>query len=453
MEPLSTRAALHSDSGDPFRGYHGVEYQVGPSSGRVHLGDTVHYHNVYSTPREAEGSDTDTESFEGMPEGWDAAQSPENDTYYVRPINPESGTRATTWIKPMLGWATADMSFREELTKTFREALQPEFERMDGENVDGTSPTNPGQDYYAEIEASATRLGHWWPLKREMFPPPSTGIGRCSIYTEGIAVLVDEKIPSRAVETLVHALKEKKDSICIIENVNGDWMQALGATPELDIPTEFFARQASSHTEYSVRQGPYIPAMDDIVERALPLGRRILRKKREDSIKKIINTLCEASVVVKTSVDNWMLYGVTSHEIDRAASCVAECTSVLNKLKETATSVGRSADSNSPKSDPISARALHRQMADLEFLRLRRFYNLYANYEFEEHIPSNKHLKSITSSYFTRSTRRVPSFAPTKSQHDTGLAPGRYISATQISYIRVDKTLCKQFTTGTPDRY
>ena len=87
----------------------------------------------------------------------------------------------------------------------------------------------------------------------------------------------------------------------IIDNVNGHWIQALSAATELDIPSDFFAKQASSRIRHPVRQGTYLPAMDDIVARALPLGRRIARKKKEDSVKKIINTLWEASEVVKTA--------------------------------------------------------------------------------------------------------------------------------------------------------
>lgn len=421
MDPASTGGTLKYGLSDQFQNYRGSQsYQDMRVSGnsRMVLGDVYHgpvtLESAYSTTRDAEDSDTDTDSFEGMPEGWNAAQSPENDTYYVSPINPDSGAGTTTRIKPMPGWAPADVSFREELERTFKAALQPEPERLDRANAGEHSPTTPGEDYYARVEACASRLGALWPRKEDMFPPENHGSTRCSVFTEGSAVTWDEYDPAeaaaRAVEALVNAMKEEKDTICIIENVNGRWMEALGAAAELDIPVEFFAGHASKSAWYPDRQGTHIPAMDDIVERALPLGRRILRKKKEDSVKKIINTLCEASVVVKTSVDNWMLYGVTSHEINHAASCVAECASVLGRLKETATSAGRSADSTSPKSDPISARALHRQMADLEFLRLRRFFNLDAAYYFEQHVPSNKtnQPREVTSSYLARNIEPLP---------------------------------------------
>lgn len=178
-------------------------------------------------------------------------------------------------------------------------------------------------------------------------------------------------------------------------------------------------------------------------------------------MKKIINTLCEASVVVKTSVENWMLCGVTSHELERAASFMSECNSVVVKLKEAAISVSRSvtisvsssANKNRPKSKPISARALHRHMSDLEFLRLRRFFNLYATYEFQEHVPSNKELRQVTSSFFARDARQLPSSTTSGPQDGVNSLHERYSSDTQISYIRVDKTLCKSFIIGRPDRH
>lgn len=413
------------------------------SSTIVSRNPEIEFGSAYGTLRHTEESDTENGPEDGMPEGWDAARSAENDLYYVSPSSQGSGIRTTTWTKPMLGWTPADASFKEELEKTFKAALQPESEVLAGDDVHAPSPTTAGQDYYARVEACASRINRAWPSRDAVFPEEKAGQSRCSIFTEGTAVIVDEESPSIVTNRLVQTMKEKKDSICIIENVNGHWIQALGAASELDIPHEFFVRQASSHTTQPVRQGTYIPSVDDIIERALPLGRRILRKKKEDSVKKIINTLCEASVVVKTSVDNWMLYGVSSHELNRAASCVAECKSVLGKLKETATSVDRSASKNSPKSEPISARALHRQMADLEFLRLRRFFNLYATHEFEEHIPSKKELRQVTTPFFARDTRQVTSFAPAKSQHDTDSPHGKWSSDTNISYIRVDKTLCK----------
>ena len=91
----------------------------------------------------------------------------------------------------------------------------------------------------------------------------------------------------------------------------------------------------------------------------------------------------------------------------------------------------------------VTQPTLSRQMADLEFLRLRRFFNLYATHEFEEHIPSKKELRQVTTPFFARDTRQVTSFAPAKSQHDTDSPHGKWSSDTNISYIRVDKTLCK----------
>lgn len=403
----------------------------------------IHASGGYNTTRATEESDPETDPKEGMSDGWGIVQSPDEDPYYVRPVGPGSGTGTTTWIKPMLGCARADRSFRKELEKMFKPVLQPEPERSEGASVPGLSSTSAGQDYYARVEARASRINAAWPSRDVMFPAGNTGQSRCSIFTEGTAVMMDEELPSKAVHRLVRIMKEGKDSICIIEDVNGHWIQALGAAPELAIPCEFFAGQASSHTRQPVRQGTYIPSMDDIIERALTRGSRILRKKNEESVNEIIHTLCEASVVVKTSVDNWMLNSVNSREINRAAACLAECKSVSDKLKEIATSVGRPADEKNPNSELISARALHWQMSDLEFLRLRRFFNLYATHEFEEHLPSDKQPGQTETSFFARNTQQITTFTPAELQHDTDSLFGLCSSDTQISYIRVDKTLCK----------
>lgn len=148
MDPLSTGSTPQSGSDERFyykshMSYHGIQSK---GNARMYYGNV----SIGHPNRDAEESDSDTDSQEDMPALWHAAQSPEHDPFYVSPVNPDSGTRKTTWIKPMLDWAPADVSSRDELIETFRAAIQPEFERMDGENVDGTSPTNPGQDYYAD---------------------------------------------------------------------------------------------------------------------------------------------------------------------------------------------------------------------------------------------------------------------------------------------------------------
>jgi hypothetical protein len=129
-------------------------------------------------------------------------------------------------------------------------------------------------------------------------------------------------------------------------------------------------------------------------------------------VKKIIETLSGTRECVKTSVDNWIMCGVTEEELDRVASCVAECTSTLDKLKGKASAKFRSVSVGGSKIDPISfsGRALHRQMDNLDFLRLRRYFNLSA--------------------------------IRTRTDGDTSLLP---LEDTHVSYIRVDRTLCASF--------
>ena len=149
MDPLSTRVTPDYNSGAGKQRNWTIE---GPGSNY-----NSNFHSYHINRDEGE-SDTDIDSFEGMPEGWHAAQSPENDTYYVSPITPGSGGGTTTWIKPMLSWAPADVSFREELAKTFKVAIQPEPGRSDCVNVHDSSSAKTGQDYYAGVEARASRL-------------------------------------------------------------------------------------------------------------------------------------------------------------------------------------------------------------------------------------------------------------------------------------------------------
>ena len=201
------RAAGQSGSGHQYKYLRASQYA------QAHQGD------VYTTSRGAEESDSEPDSQKGMPEGWQVAKSPENDLYYVSPASPASpashgsGIRTTTWIKPMDCWATADASFREELKETFKAVLQPESERL--------TTTAACQDYYDSVKARAQHISTACPSRDVMFPQPSTGQSRCRIFTEGNPVIMDGETPSTAVNKLVDLMKQKKDSICILENFNG----------------------------------------------------------------------------------------------------------------------------------------------------------------------------------------------------------------------------------------
>jgi hypothetical protein len=233
---------------------------------------------------------------------------------------------------------------------------------------------------------------------------------RCSIFTGGRSIIPENLGPADAVGRLLEERQKNEDSICIIENIDGGWIDALHAASELNLPSEFFARHTSNVASRPARQGTYIPLMDDLVQRAIPLGKRIQKKKAEDSVKKIIDTLSETRECVKTSVGNWVMCGVTEEELDRVASCVAECTSTLDKLKGKASEKSRPASVSKPIS--LSARPLRRQLENLDFLRLRRYFNLSA--------------------------------IGTRIEHTKGLLSVEQEN-THVSYIRVDRTLCESF--------
>jgi hypothetical protein len=403
------------DVNSPARNRRELEYSgiQANKSTRLHAGNIVsrHINNYTYTERFDDDSDTEPEE-RGLPEGWDATKSQDGETYYVSPISSTSGNGMTTWVKPMHGLAHADASIRKELGRLFSDLLSPELVRSS--NTAGqeaaTLSTSPRSD--AEGEANLRHIDTVTSNNARMATRKRSNKSRCSIFTEGKSIIPENLEPADAVGRLLEEQRKNEDSICIIENIDGGWIDALHAASELNLPSEFFARHTSSVASRPARQGTYIPLMDDLVQRAIPLGKRIQKKKAEDSVKKIIDTLSETRECVKTSVDNWVMCGVTEEELDRVASCVAECTSTLDKLKGKASAKFRSASVGSSKIDPISfsGRALHRQMDNLDFLRLRRYFNLSA--------------------------------IGTRTDAGTSLLP---VEDTNVSYIRVDRTLCEWF--------
>lgn len=177
------------------------------------------------------------------------------------------------------------------------------------------------------------------------------------------------------------------------------------------------------------------------MESALSLGLSLQRKKREESMKKFIDTLCKVNISVKTTVENWNLRGASERELDCVSKCVAECDSVLSSLKDKAAS---SSSDNSQDHKSVSVQALRRQMMDLEFLRLRRFFNLFATIEYDEHVPRDGALGSPTTTFFERRLDHSIASIHKVNCHDRSSLsrPQCYSLESRMSYIRVDKNLC-----------
>jgi hypothetical protein len=397
------------DANSPARERRKQEYSSiqATNRGRVHYGDN--YVIPYNHRERSDyDSDTDPEE-EGLPEGWDAAKSQDGETYYVSPISSISGNGTTTWVKPMHGLAHADASIRRELGRLFSDVLSPEL--VHSSNTAGHEAATLGMSPRSDVEVG-DNMRHIDPVSSDdgTNNRKHNKKSRCSIFTEGKSVTPENLEPTDAVGRLLEERRKNEDSICIIENIDGDLIRALHAASELNLPREFFARHTGSVVSQPARQGTYIPLMDDLVQRAIPLGKRIQKKKAEESVKKIIDTLSETRECVKTSVDNWVMCGVTEEELDRVASCVAECTSTLDKLKGKASETGRPASVSKPIS--LSARPLHRQMDNLDFLRHWRYFNLSA--------------------------------IGTRIEHTKGLLSVEQEN-THVSYIRVNRTLCESF--------
>jgi hypothetical protein len=323
-------------------------------SSRLHAGNVYNIDN-YRT-RFDDDSDTDPEE-RSLPKGWDAAKSQDGETYYVSPISPASGNGTTTWVKPMHDLARADASIRKELGRLFSDVLSPELVHSSNTVCQEAATVSTSHRSDAEDEAN---MGHIDPVTSNHFKMAArkhSNKSRCSIFTGGRSIIPENLGPADAVGRLLEERQKNEDSICIIENIDGGWIDALHAVSELNLPSEFFARHTSNVASRPARQGTYIPLMDDLVQRAIPSGKRIQKKKAEESVKKIIDTLSETRECVKTSVDNWVMCGVTEEELDRVASCVAECTSTLDKLKGKASAKFRSASVGSSKIDPFHSLA------------------------------------------------------------------------------------------------
>lgn len=87
--------------------------------------------------------------------------------------------------------------------------------------------------------------------------------------------MVDGDQPLQAIQKIVSELSEDDDCVCVIENINAKWIQALGESSALDFPNEIFISHASPSERRPAMQNASISSMDDIIKRALSLEKGI----------------------------------------------------------------------------------------------------------------------------------------------------------------------------------
>lgn len=430
-------------------------------SGRVHLGDQFIHTHLLPSQVSQDLDDSDTDFPESLPRGWESAESPDKDVYYAKAeeLHPHIGR--TTKIKPVANLADADTDVEQRLERKFQGALHPEAITT---SRDDSSNGSKGRErwFYDEIEMRARNAALEWPEKLAL-ENKAMSSSRCSIFTEGVPVnLPDDGNPTRVVQMLLEGLGKGTDSICIIENLNDDWIQALGEVDELNLPYEFFVRHASPkagtvETLRPLSKNAYVPHLDDIVERALSLGIGLERKKKVESMKKVVDTLCKAYMGMKTAVESWVLSGANQGDIRCVASCVAECDAILSELQKRAALKPADGASDQGPQLPVPVRGLRHQMMELESLRLRRYFNLYATCRYDDHVPINQPVKDPKPTFLNRNGGQVM----TKGRDGpVRPKPHRYSYDTQVSYIRADKSLCMSagflnavasLTSGSPD--
>jgi hypothetical protein len=372
-------------------------------------------YNVTSIQNQIADDDEDDEFMENhkLPQDWAEAASDERD-YYVDKVD-----KTTTWVKPVPELAKADPQFREELRKEFSGIVEPEIKIVANTGSSGSTARN-GPTFVEIVKDRAKESGVEWPTRGGTLSQEGTKC-RCSIFTKGMPIPVNDQ-PGVAIQQLIRELNKGEDCVCIIENIDDDWIQALGQADEFNLPVEFFVRH---YKRTPAVQSTALSSMDDIIQRALFMERTLERRKNKEPLMKIINLLLRANLVVRASVEGWGLCGVTSYEIDRVASCIAECRRLLTILSVRQTEQQKNGSSN----DVNPNHALRRQMRDLEFLRLRRYFNLEA--------------------VITTGDPRPFGTAEAPEPEATGIKLQEMQSAkqssldTRVSYIRVDKHLCK----------
>ncbi|KAM0723226.1 hypothetical protein Q7P37_001426 [Cladosporium fusiforme] len=370
------------------------------------------------------------EPLESLPSNWHLAESGERH-YYV-----DLDAQTTTWVRPVPSLAEGEEDFVAKLETDFGALREGELKAVE-------RPDTPqGQYFYGLVANRAREAKVNWPRSQ---PCEATRETRCSIFVKGKPVPINGHSSADAIKILDSNWQRKEDCVCIIENINDGWIEALGVVHSFGMPPEFFVGQASAKERREVVQNASISSMDDIIERALSLERSLEKKKKDDTVKEIIGALWQTSLIVKKSVESWGLCGVSSKQLYRVASCVAEYEQILTRLKNEAKSTGGSAKTSG--SDDMSVRKLRRQMRELEFLRHRRYFNLYVTYEYDEHIFAAYALQAPQGSFFKRSpcldeTPPASTSAATGPDDQNHGMAKQYTLDTQVSCIRVDKTLC-----------
>ena len=380
------------------------------------------YNNVTSIQNQiADDEYEDDEFLESveLPPDWIEAESDERDYY----VDATAGT--TTWVKPVPGLAKADTGFREKLQREFSGIVQPDIE-IAANMGSSRSTVSDERVFSAIVQSRVEEANVQWPNRGRVLSREGVNKCRCSIFTKGMSIPMNDDLPQVAVQKLVGELEKNEDCVCIIENIDNDWIQALCQADELELPVQFFIKHASLDQRAPAVQSAALSLMDDIIQRALSMERTLERKKSNAPLRKIINLLLGANLAVKTSIEGWGLCGVTSYEIDRVASCIVECEKMLTSLKHQTRSKSQSSEEASPI-DTYPIQALRRQMRDLEFLRLRRCFNL----------------KAAPGEPRPYGTAEAPAFDETGFELQNLQGPEEHNLDTRVSYIRVDKNLCK----------
>lgn len=271
------------------------------------------------------------------------------------------------------------------------------------------------------------------------------------IFVQGEAYSSWEMTPERLIDMVKN--QPNDDDLCIIENITPSWIAALGSA--WDLPGEFFVGHAANTekpkfwecVERNTKER-IIADLNDLLQQISNVEFNIKKlpqesKKSMVDISERLTALGEAIEGIKVLLEFYYAAGVIP-ESQFQDDVVQEAKNLRDICKEMISEIESRIDgiSGSEDADEILINSklnkfdeVQRRLRTLQEHQQRQFYNLdgvfeYPDHDWTESLPAIDPRRHENTLYFSRQLVRNPCW------------PG-FISNTKLSYIRVDKHICK----------
>lgn len=318
--------------------------------------------------------------------------------------------------------------------------------------------SSQGFGLYVDAIAGALRAGNMLaPLTDDLL-----GTTRCSIFLPSEQVLEDGSDSAMAIPMLAETCSSEIDCICIIENIDPQWIAALGSLAGAQIPHAFFIGHASDTTdsaEHRQALSKMTSRVDELAEETWSLHRSLSQlaksKPQHDAsishasaqnsnfqrVLELVGSLAETLLIMNAVVEGLGVSGEPNgadenmDDLAEFSKLGKECHALLSDL--------RGFDGNDVTRFDRMKVAISNVADDLENLRQdrsRQYHNIDAIFEFD--IPSED-----TSSEDTRNVLykrrdlgqdRSQQYAP-----QAAARPRMMRSEMKLSYIRAHKHICE----------